>query len=54
MKKYEEYFLEFDVQYTEKLHELHNDWPFLPKGVKIKKIESLLLIYIIKLNILFR
>ena len=24
------YFLEVDVQYSEKLHELHNDLPFLP------------------------
>ena len=26
----EGYFLEVDVQYLEKLHELHNDLPFLP------------------------
>ena len=26
----EGYFLEVDVQYPEKLHELHNDLPFLP------------------------
>ena len=25
------YFLEVDVQYPEKLHELHNDLPFSPK-----------------------
>ena len=25
------YFLEVDVQYLEKLHELHNDLSFLPK-----------------------
>ena len=32
------YFLEVDVQYPEKLHELHNDFPFLPKiKKKIKK-----------------
>ena len=30
----EEYFLEVDVQYTEKLHELHNDLPFLPERRK--------------------
>ena len=29
------YFLEVDVQYPEKLHELHNDLPFLPKRMKI-------------------
>ena len=27
----EEYFLKVDVQYPEKLHELHNDLPFLPE-----------------------
>ena len=27
-------FLEVDVQYLEKLHELHNDLPFLPKRMK--------------------
>ena len=26
------YFLEVDVQYPEKLHELHDDLPFLPGG----------------------
>ena len=31
----EEYFLEVDVQYLEKLHELHNDLPFLPERMKI-------------------
>ena len=25
------YFLEVDVQYTEKLHDIHNDLPFLQK-----------------------
>ena len=33
-KSDEEYFLEVDVQYTEKLHELHNDLPFLPERRK--------------------
>ena len=37
----EGYFLEFDVQYIEKLHELHNDLPFLPKRMKIEKVENL-------------
>ena len=27
----EGYFLEGDVQYSKKLHELHNDLPFLPE-----------------------
>ena len=34
----EEYFLEVDVQYTKKLHEVHNDLPFLPERRKIEKI----------------
>ena len=35
------YFLEVDVQYTEKLHELHNDLPFLPERLNIEKVEKL-------------
>ena len=35
------YFLEVDVQYLEKLHELHNDLPFLPERMKIEKVEKL-------------
>ena len=30
------YFLKVDVQYPEKLHELHNDLPFLPERIKIE------------------
>ena len=37
----EGYFLEVDVQYPEKLHELHNDLPFLPERMKIEKVEKL-------------
>ena len=37
----EGYFLEVDVQYPEKLHELHNDLPFLPEKMKIEKVEKL-------------
>ena len=37
----EEYFLEVDFQYPEKLHELHNDLPFLPERMKIEKVEKL-------------
>ena len=29
------YFLKVDVQYIEKLHELHNDLPFLTERMKI-------------------
>ena len=37
----EGYFLEVDVQYLEKLHEVHNDLPFLPERMKIEKVEKL-------------
>ena len=37
----EGYFLEVDVHYLEKLHELHNDLPFLPERMKIEKVEKL-------------
>ena len=33
-KSDEGYFLEIDVQYTEKLHDLHNVLPFLPESQK--------------------
>ena len=47
------YFLEIDVQYVEKLHELHNDLQFLPETMKIEKLKSLQLIYMIKLSMLY-
>ena len=34
-------FLEVNVQYLEKLHELHNDLPFLPERIKIEKVKKL-------------
>ena len=34
-------FLEDDVAYTEILHELHNDLPFLPERIEIVKVEKL-------------
>ena len=40
-KSDEGYFLEVDVQYPEKLHELHNDLPFLPERAKIETFEKL-------------
>ena len=46
------HFLEVDVQYPEKLHELHNDLTFLPERMKLKKSESFCLIYIAKLSML--
>ena len=36
----EGYFLEADFQYPEKLHELHNDLPFLEERMKIEKVEK--------------
>ena len=32
------YFLKVDVQYTKKLHEFHNDSPFLPEKMQIEKV----------------
>ena len=57
IKKYNEesdkgYFLIVEAQYPEKLNVLHNDLPFLPKRMKIEKVEKLVQIYMIKLNML--
>ena len=35
------YILEVDVKYPKKLHDLHNDLPFLPKRMKINKCKKL-------------
>ena len=41
-EEYDEgYFLEVDIQYLEKLHELHSDLPFLPVKMKIHKVEKI-------------
>ena len=37
----ERYFLEVDVEYTEKLHNLHNNFPLLPEIMKNEKVEKL-------------
>ena len=37
----EEYFSEVDIQYPEKLLELHNYLPFLPERMKVGKFEKL-------------
>ena len=37
----EGYFIEVEVQCLEKLHELHNDLPFLAERMKIEKVENL-------------
>ena len=39
-KSYAGYVLKVDVQCLEKLHELHNDLPFLPERMKIEKVEK--------------
>ena len=49
----EEYFFEVDIQYPEKSHKLHNDLPYLTDKLNIEKSKSLLLIYMIKLNVSF-
>ena len=35
------YFIEVDVQYPEKLHDLHNNVVFLPERMKIEKFKKL-------------
>ena len=40
----EEFFLEVDFQYLEKLHELCNDLSFLAEKIKIEKVEKLVAI----------
>ena len=37
----EEYFFEVNIQYPEKLHELHNDLPFSQEKMKTEKIDKL-------------
>ena len=37
----EVYVLEVDIQYPEKLHELHNNLSLLPERMKIEKFEKL-------------
>ena len=46
IKRYNEesdkrYCFEVDVQYLKKLHDLHNDLPFLPEKIKVEKVEKL-------------
>ena len=52
-KSDEGYFLEVDVQYPDKLHEFHNDLPFLLERMKSGKSCSWYLSYMIKRNMLY-
>ena len=36
------YFLEVDIDYPEKLFNLHKDLPFLPERKKVNKVEKLI------------
>ena len=38
-KSDEGYCLEVDLQYLENLHNLHNDFPFLPERMKTEKVQ---------------
>ena len=41
MYRYYRYCLEADIQCPEKLHDLHNDLPFLAEKIKIQRVEKL-------------
>ena len=43
-------FLEVDLEYPEYLHDLRNDYPFAPEGIKIRNVEKLILNLNIKTN----
>ena len=48
------YFLEVAVQYPKKLHNLHNDLPFLPERMKIQVFHgNCLRIFLVKTNMLY-
>ena len=58
MKNYSEdndegYFLKIDVQYPEKLHNLHNDLPFLPERMRTENVEKFLAHFLDKKNMLY-
>ena len=36
------YFLKGDIDYPEKLFNLHKDWPFLPERKRVNKVEKLI------------
>ena len=35
-------FLEVDLEYSEDLHDLHNDYPLAPERIKIRNVEKLI------------
>ena len=47
------YFLELDIDYPEKLFNLHKDLPFLPERKKVNKVEKLICSIENKKNLLF-
>ena len=40
--KHLSYFLEVDLEYSEDLHDLHNDYPRAPERIKIGNVEKLI------------
>ena len=38
----------FDAQHIEKLHEIHNNLPFLPERIKIGKVEKIVANLLVK------
>ena len=49
----EGYFLEADVQYPEKLHDLHNNLPFLHERMKTGKVKKLVANLLDKKKVLY-
>ena len=40
----------FDAQHIEKLHEIHNNLPFLPERIKIGKVEKIVANLLVKIE----
>ena len=53
IKSHEEYFLEVDVQYSQKLQKLQNDLPFFSERMEIKKVEKLITNFYDKMKMSF-
>lgn len=45
--------LEVDLEYPEKLHNLHNDYPVAPERLVVNKVKNLYLTSIIKQSIFY-